>query len=89
VSAPPYEPDAPRDLAYYEAVPYLLVVESIERGGQWLRRAEHPELPGCMAEAPSVLEAMDKLERERRRLLRELWDRDLPIPVPRSPLRRS
>ncbi len=25
------------DLAYYEAVPYLLVVESIERAGEWLR----------------------------------------------------
>ena len=35
-----------QSLAYYEAVPYLLVLESVERGGEWLRRAEHPELPG-------------------------------------------
>jgi hypothetical protein len=42
--------DGVRDLAYYEAVPYLLVVESVERGGRWLRRAEHPELPGCFVE---------------------------------------
>ena len=74
-------------LAYYEAVPYLLVLESVERGGQWLRRAEHPELPGCAAEAPSALEALEKLERERLRMLRQLWDRGALIPVPRPPLR--
>ena len=74
-------------LAYYEAVPYLLVVESVERGGEWLRRAAHPELPGCVAEAPTAVEAMEKLEHERRRLLRQLWDRGAPIPVPRPPLR--
>ena len=51
------------DLAYYEAVPYLLVLESVERGGQWLRRAEHPELPGCAAEAHSALEASTRSRR--------------------------
>jgi predicted RNase H-like HicB family nuclease len=73
----------------YEAVPYLLVVESVERGGQWLRRAEYPELPGCAAEAHSILEAIEKLEQARRHLLRELWNRGAPIPVPRPPLRAS
>ena len=43
------------DLAYYEAVPYLLVVELVERAGEWLRCAEHPELPGCRVEAPSAV----------------------------------
>ena len=76
-----------RPLAYYEAVPYLLVLESVERGGQWLRRAEHPELPGCVAEAPSALEALDRLEHERLRILRRLWDRGAAIAVPRPPLR--
>ena len=76
-----------RPLAYYEAVPYLLVLESVERGGEWLRRAEHPELPGCVAEAPSALEAIDRLDRQRLRVLRQLWDRGAPIPVPRPPLR--
>lgn len=74
-------------LAYYEAVPYVLVVESVERGGEWLRRASYPELPGCVAEAPSAVEAMEKLEQARLRLLRQLWDRGAPIPVPRPPLR--
>ena len=83
------EPDADRTLAYYEAVPYLLVLESVERDGEWLRRAAYPELPGCVAEAPSALEAIDKLEQERVRLLRQLWDRGAPIPVPRPPLRSA
>ena len=38
------------------------------------------------AEAPSAVEAMEKLEQERLRLLRQLWDRGAPIPVPRPPL---
>ncbi len=75
------------DLAYYDAVPYLLAVESVERDGEWVRRAEYPELPGCAAEAPSVVEAIEKLEDERRRVIRQLWDRGTPIPVPRPPLR--
>ncbi len=52
MNAPGLEPEAERTLAYYEAVPYLLVLESVERDGEWLRRAAYPELPGCMAEAP-------------------------------------
>ena len=84
--------DAPGDetrqpLAYYEAVPYLLVLESVERDGKWLRRAAHPELPECVAEAPSALEALERLERTRRWVLQQLWDRGAPIPVPRPPLR--
>ena len=78
--------DNRKPLAYYEAVPYLLVIESIERNGEWLRRAEHPELPGCVAEAHSALEALDKLEQERLRVLRQLWDGGSAIPVPRPPL---
>ena len=80
------ERDTAPGLAYYEAVPYLLVMESVERQGEWLRRAEYPELPGCAAEAHSAVEALDKLEHERRRMLQQLWDRGASIPVPRPPL---
>jgi len=81
------ERDAQLGLDYCEAVPYLLVVESVERDGEWLRRAEYPELPGCAAEAPSAVEALRQLDRERRRVLADLWARGAPIPVPRAPLR--
>ncbi|HUG37671.1 MAG TPA: hypothetical protein VML54_12010 [Candidatus Limnocylindrales bacterium] len=74
-------------LEYYAAVPYVLVVETVERGGEWCRRATYPELPGCVAEADSAVEAIDKLEGKRLRLLRQLWDGGSPIPVPRPPLR--
>ena len=78
---------ASRDLPYYEAVPYLLVLETVERDGEWIRRAEHPELPGCAAEAPSAVEALARLEEERRRVLADLWARGAEIPLPREPLR--
>ena len=84
---PAPEPETGRDLAYYEAVPYLLVLDSVERDGEWLRRAAYPELPGCVAEAPAALEAIERLEQERRCLLRRLWGSGAPIPVPRPPLR--
>jgi predicted RNase H-like HicB family nuclease len=84
---PGREGDARPGLDYYEAVPYLLVMESVEREGQWVRRAEYPELSGCAAEAHSALEALRQLETERRRVLRRLWERGEPIPVPRQPLR--
>jgi hypothetical protein len=87
VSASETDPDLARDLAFYEAVPYLLVIESIERDGEWLRRAAYPELPGCAVEATSVIEALERLEQERRQILRRLLDRRAPIPVPRPPLR--
>ena len=74
-------------LEAYDAVPYLLVFESVERNGEWLRRAEYPELPDCAAEAESAVDALEQLEHERRRVLRQLWEQGAPIPLPRPPLR--
>src|SRR5262249_61131577 len=75
------------ELAYYRAIPYLLVVETVERAGSWWRRATYPELPGCAAEAESAVEAIERLEQEREALLARCWERGEPIPVPRPPLR--
>lgn len=75
------------DLDYYRAVPYLLVVETVQRGGEWRRRATYPELPDCAAEAESAVEAIERLERERERLLEQRWRQGEAIPVPRPPLR--
>jgi predicted RNase H-like HicB family nuclease len=72
----------------YLAVPYVLVMESVEKpDGNWIRRAEYPELPGCVAEAHSPLEALDRLEDARVRYILERLGRGEPVPVPRPPLR--
>ncbi len=71
----------------YMAVPYILRVEAIRgANGQWLRRAEHPELPGCFGEGLSPEEAIVDLNRNRESLVRKLLASGGDIPVPRPPL---
>jgi predicted RNase H-like HicB family nuclease len=75
------------DLGDHLAVPYVAIVYSVERpDGTWWRRAEYPELPGCAAEAPSAVEAMELLERQRVRLIAAAYARCEEIPAPRPPL---
>lgn len=77
-------------LEEYLAVPYVLTMESIERSdGEWVRRAAYPELPGCVAEAWSPVDAIAQLEEKRRSRIVELMERGEPIPVPRPPLRAA
>ena len=72
----------------YLAVPYVLTMESVRRpDGEWVRRASYPELPDCVAEAWSPVEAIDRLEETRHRRILELLERGEPVPVPRPPLR--
>jgi predicted RNase H-like HicB family nuclease len=69
------------------AVPYILVMESFEGpDGNWLRRAEYPELPGVVGIGPGPLEALDQLEEARVSFILERLERGEPIPVPRPPL---
>ncbi|HEY7488661.1 MAG TPA: hypothetical protein VH912_29745 [Streptosporangiaceae bacterium] len=71
----------------YLRVPYVLVVESIEKpGGEWLRRASYPELAGALAEAESVIEAIEEADDRRAEIILDRLDRGLPVPVPRPPL---
>lgn len=78
------------ELEEYLAVPYVMAVESIPGpDGDWIRRAEYPELPGCAAEAYSAVEAIEKLEQERVRCIVQLLERGEPVPVPRPPLRST
>ncbi|MQA86051.1 MAG: hypothetical protein GEV03_15835 [Streptosporangiales bacterium] len=72
----------------YLAVPYVLEMESVEGpDGDWVRRAEYPELPGCLAEAHSTLAAVEKLEELRVQYILTRLERGESIPVPRPPLR--
>ena len=50
----------------YLAVPYVMVLESVPAAnGDWLRQASYPELPGCIAQAQTPIEAIDRLEEQR------------------------
>ncbi len=71
----------------YLRVPYVLVVESVEKpGGDWLRRASYPELSGALVEAESAVEAIERVDDKRVEIIRDRLDRGLPVPVPRPPL---
>ncbi len=71
----------------YLRVPFVLVVESVEKpGGDWLRRASYPELPDAVAEAESAVEAMDAVDARRVSIITERLDRGQDVPVPRPPI---
>ena len=71
----------------YLAIPYVLVVESLEGAdGTWFRRARYPELD-VSADALSPMDAIDKLEEVRITTILNRIERNEPIPVPRPPLR--
>jgi predicted RNase H-like HicB family nuclease len=69
------------------AVPYKLIVYSAPGpDGEWHRYAAYPEL-GCVSQGETPMEAMDRLEEQRIRLIVERLQTGEPIPVPRPPLR--
>jgi hypothetical protein len=71
----------------YLRVPFVLVVESVEKpGGDWLRRASYPELPGAVVEAESAVDAMDLVDDKRIEIILSRLDRGMQVPVPRPPL---
>jgi hypothetical protein len=71
----------------YLRVPFVLVVESIEKpGGNWLRRASYPELPGAVVEAESAVDAIDGVEDKRIEIILDRLDRGMQVPVPRRPI---
>jgi hypothetical protein len=71
----------------YLRVPFVLVVESIEKpGGNWLRRASYPELPGAVVEAESAIDAIDGVEDKRIEIILDRLDRGMQVPVPRRPI---
>jgi hypothetical protein len=71
----------------YLRVPFVLVVESFEKpGGDWLRRASYPELPGVVVEAESAVEAIEAAEDKRVEVILSRLERGLAVPVPRPPI---
>jgi len=65
----------------------VLVVESVEKpGGDWLRRASYPELPGAVVEAESAVDAIDRVDDKRIEIILGRLDRGMQVPVPRPPI---
>jgi predicted RNase H-like HicB family nuclease len=78
----------PLTTAEYLAIPFIMTMEpAVGPDGHWLCRAEYPELPDCVGEALSPIDAIERLERVRRRYILEQLERGETVPVPRSPLR--
>jgi predicted RNase H-like HicB family nuclease len=74
----------------YLAVPYVMVLESVPAAnGDWLRQASYPELPGCIAQAQTPIEAIDRLEQQRVSFIMDRLEAGQPVPVPRPPLHRT
>ena len=79
--------DAAMGLMDFLCVPYVLEAQSVETDeGVWMRRVAYPELPGCMAEAQSIEEALAALERKRLRTIIDIIRAGGKPPVPRAPL---
>ena len=74
-------------LSEHLRVPYLLEAASVEVSPrQWVCRLAYPELEGCVAESPSLEDAMRKLETRRLNIILTRLDAGQPVPVPRAPL---
>lgn len=72
------------------SIPYLLEAEAVEtEPGEWLVRLSYPELPGCVAEAAIVEEALKDLERQRIEMIVRLVEEGKQPPIPRQPLASS
>jgi hypothetical protein len=75
------------ELEEYLSVPYLLVMEPVEKpDGDWVRHAEYPELPGVEAEAFSPIDALNQVEERKLNFIQSHLARGESIPVPRPPL---
>ena len=75
-------------LQHYLAIPYVAVFYStVNDDGIWVRRADYPELPDCEVEAPTAIEAMDKLEERRVTTIVNMLATGHEPPAPRPPLR--
>ncbi|WP_067887601.1 hypothetical protein [Actinomadura chibensis] len=72
----------------YLAIPYILDVGAVQGpDGEWVCRLEYEELPGCVAEARSPFDALDRLEALREECIRRLVREGRPVPAPRAAVR--
>ncbi len=65
-------------------MPYSTVVQQdeISDSGARCYVAYHPELPGCMAQGETIIEAQHELDEVRALYLAHLAEHNLPVPLP-------
>lgn len=77
------------ELSDYLRIPYILEASSFQTAdGDWMRRAEYIELPGCVAESTSIVDAIGQVEEKKARVLAEMVRAGKEPPMPRPPLER-
>jgi len=69
------------------AVPYILVMTPVESSsGEWVCRAEYPEVDGCVAEALAPEQAIESLEQTAASVIASRLEHGEDVPAPRPPL---
>ena len=69
------------------SVPYRIEAQTLEvQPGVWVRRAAYPELRQCMCEAPTIEEALERLELCRIEIIVDILRAGRRPSVPRQPL---
>lgn len=71
----------------YADLPYLTTVKNDMAGDTHCFFAENPELPGCVAQGFTILEAIDNLKEARIAWIDLMLtcERPIPLPKPREP----
>lgn len=68
-------------------IPYVLEASSVESAdGTWMRKAEYVELEDCWAEAGTIIEAVEAVDRRRVYVILEALATGQTVPAPRSPV---
>jgi hypothetical protein len=71
----------------YLRVPYLIEASTVDHvGAESIRRAEYIELPECWAEAESIVDALETLDRRRVEVIVEMLRAGVRPIVPRPPI---
>lgn len=75
---------AKKNLAYYEKLPYKIILEQWDdgEGPYWVARVV--ELPHCMIHGDTPEEALQEIQEVKRDWLKSNLERGLPIPEPKS-----
>lgn len=68
-----------KDFEYYMTLPYKIVLMPSPEGGYGV---EMPELPGCISQGETVVEAMSMIEDAKRAWIEIALADQLPIPEP-------